>query len=266
MNGVGVGTNTEDNKGENSRSRDKRALRSDASLSRSDVGVCTHTHYTEGQPRKATSWITRGRVLTARAGRAGTREKREPVVKVVRRSSSSGGPTLRRLSKGCATQMKWPSLCRGGAEGALEDGKHVLELSGRSTKVRTIWNIIIEKLKTAGAETCPTHGGPGGMTVPAAPNVGALWWCTRQFKEPARESIQSPPWPGSYPPHITGWKTRDIDKALATGNPRFGASLSDIQSDKPDNLGEAWYKLKKIRHVFGGEFLHHFNSDCFGAN
>ncbi|KAF8155202.1 hypothetical protein K438DRAFT_1777747 [Mycena galopus ATCC 62051] len=129
----------------------------------------------------------RGRVLTAkRAGREGTREKREPVVKVVRRSLSSesgddGGPTLRRLSKGSAIRTKWPSSYRGSAEEALEDGKYVLELGGRSTKVRAIWNIIIEKLKTAGAETCPTHGGPGGMTVPAAPNVGALWWCNNNI-------------------------------------------------------------------------------------
>ncbi|KAJ7818310.1 hypothetical protein B0H14DRAFT_2601348 [Mycena olivaceomarginata] len=136
------------------------------------MSVSAHPHCTEGRPRKSTvplSWITRGRVLTARAGRAGTREKREPVVKVVQRSPSSesgddGRPTLRRLSKDYATRMKWPSLYRGGAEEALEDGKHVLELSGRSTKVRvgTTWNIIIEKMKTAGAETCPTHGGPGG--------------------------------------------------------------------------------------------------------
>ncbi|KAJ7939648.1 hypothetical protein B0H13DRAFT_1850417 [Mycena leptocephala] len=110
-----------------------------------------------------------GRVLTAEiAGREGTREKREPVVKVVRwspwsESGDDGGPTSRRLSKGCATRTKWPSSYRGGAEEALEDEKHILELGVRSTKVRVIWNIIIEKLKTAGAETCPTHGGPGGI-------------------------------------------------------------------------------------------------------
>ncbi|KAJ7854608.1 hypothetical protein B0H13DRAFT_1903570 [Mycena leptocephala] len=93
-------------------------------------------------------------------GREGTREKREPVVKVVRWSPSSESG-----DDGCATRTKWPSSYRGGAEEALEDEKHIPELGVRSTKVRVIWNIIIEKLKTAGAETCPTHGGPGGSKL-----------------------------------------------------------------------------------------------------
>ncbi|KAJ7834756.1 hypothetical protein B0H13DRAFT_1913952 [Mycena leptocephala] len=171
MNGVGVGANAEDNKGENSRSRDHSEV---VHRHRDQTSTSARTHCAEGRARKATvplSWIMSGRVLTAeRAGREGTREKREPVVKVVLWSPSSesgddGGPTSRRLSKGCATRTKWPSSYRGGAEEALEDEKHILELGVRSTKVRVIRNIIIEKLKTAGAETCPTHGGPGGSKL-----------------------------------------------------------------------------------------------------